>query len=372
MLATARPRNGGIDALRAAVTILVVLHHTSITYGAAGGWFYREVAVSSTPTGLLLIFFTALNQAWFMGLFFLLAGYFTPGSIDRSGVGGFVRDRLIRLGMPLLVFVTLLGPATIALARTAWGNAFLTTILAVWRNGIIEVGPLWFVEALLIFAALYLMVVWIFHPRAVVVAFPSNMALLTAAVLTGAAAFLLRLKWPVGVNVAALQLGYFASYVVLYVAGCIGARGRWLETIPAAQARLWRRIAWFTIPVLPVVALAAPHVSWLQGRPEGGWDVQALIYAFWEPFVAWGMIIALLQRFQSHFAVPSALWQRLSRRAYLVFIIHPPIVVGVALIWRTVAAPALVKFAVSGTVAIVLCFVVAGALLRVPAIRRVV
>lgn len=50
-------RNFGIDALRASVTLLVVLHHTSITYGASGGWYYKEIAPSQTPSGLLLTLF---------------------------------------------------------------------------------------------------------------------------------------------------------------------------------------------------------------------------------------------------------------------------------------------------------------------------
>ena len=40
-------RNGGIDALRAAVTLLVVLHHTALTYGAIGGWYYQEIPPST-------------------------------------------------------------------------------------------------------------------------------------------------------------------------------------------------------------------------------------------------------------------------------------------------------------------------------------
>ena len=44
MIVTATPpRNSGLDALRAALTVLVLLHHTAITYGAIGGWFYREL-----------------------------------------------------------------------------------------------------------------------------------------------------------------------------------------------------------------------------------------------------------------------------------------------------------------------------------------
>ncbi len=54
-------------------------------------------------------------------------------------------------------------------------------------------------------------------------AFPSNATLALAAVGTGAAAFLLRLQWPTGTTLLHLQLGYFASYVVLFAAGCRGA-----------------------------------------------------------------------------------------------------------------------------------------------------
>jgi hypothetical protein len=61
--AGAKERNGGIDALRAAVTLLVVFHHTAITYGAIGGWYYKEIAPSKSIAGLLLILFCTVNQA---------------------------------------------------------------------------------------------------------------------------------------------------------------------------------------------------------------------------------------------------------------------------------------------------------------------
>ena len=76
-----------IDRLRCVMTALVVLHHTSITYGAAGGWFYHELKPSGAPSSVLLTLFAATNQAYFMGFFFLLAGYFTPRSLERKGYG---------------------------------------------------------------------------------------------------------------------------------------------------------------------------------------------------------------------------------------------------------------------------------------------
>lgn len=372
--AGAKGRNGGIDALRAAATLLVVFHHTAITYGAIGGWYYKEIAPSASPASLLLILFCTINQAWFMGLFFLLAGYYTPPAFDRHGTSGFVRERLIRLGLPLLVYFLLLHPLTVALAQTAKGHAFVASFAYLWRHARFEPGPLWFAEALLIFAAVWL--AWRLARKPAPAAdqrpFPSNASLAIAALLTGLAAFLLRLVWPVGVNVAFLQLGYFASYIVLFAAGCAAADGKWLERIPEARKAAWLRIAWIACPIFPLAGILDMKFHLVPGRAEGGINPQALLYAFWEPLVAFGFILGLLSLFQRRFAILNDLWASLARRAFLVYIIHPPILVGVAIAWRDVAAPALIKFLVTGSVACALCYLAAGLLLRVPAIARIV
>ena len=370
-----RARNGGIDALRAATTLLVVLHHTAITYGAIGGWFYKEIPTDRSVSSMLLVFFCTLNQAWFMGLFFLLAGYFTPAALRAKGPSRYLRDRLVRLGIPLLVFGFVLGPITIALAQTARGQPFVDTLLALWRRGEFEKGPLWFAWALLIFALAAVLWQTIGQRRDVPVAsnraFPSNGSLLLAALVTGVVAFLLRLRWPVGREVWGLQLGYFASYVVLFVAGWVAAAPRWLEAWPSVHLRTWRRVVWIALPVLPVVALLGGPLLGLRGRPEGGWNVPALVYAVWEPLIAWGVILGLLQRFQRGFEVLGPVWQRLARRAFAIYVIHPVVVVGVTLAWREVPAPALLKFAVSGGLSCALCYLLAGALLQVPGVKRV-
>ena len=371
--AGAAARNGGIDALRAAVTLLVVWHHTAITYGAIGGWYYREIAPSDSAASLLLTLFCAVNQAWFMGLFFLLAGYFTPPACRRHGAAGFARERLLRLGIPLLFYFLILHPLTVALAFTAKGHSLVGVFVYLWSHGKFEPGPLWFAEALLIFTAVWLVWRASHKPNAAVDApFPSNAALFAAAVVTGAAAFLLRLVWPTGVNVAFLQLGYFASYIVLFAAGCFAAEQRWLERIPESAKKRWVRIAWTTFPVLPIAALLAPRLPWLHGSAGGGLNAEALIYAFWEPFLAWGIILGLLTLFQRRFDQLDDFWRRLARRAFLIYIIHPPVLVSVALVWRGVAAPALVKFLVTGSLACALCYVIAGIALRSKTVARIV
>ena len=113
--------------------------------------------------------------------------------------------------MPLLVFILVLGPLTVALAEIPNGHPFLATLLWLARNGAIIPGPMWFVEALLIFSAAYVVLRAAVGPERLEIArpFPSNRVLAVAALGTGAAAFLLRLRWPVGEAVLAPPVRLF-------------------------------------------------------------------------------------------------------------------------------------------------------------------
>jgi peptidoglycan/LPS O-acetylase OafA/YrhL len=364
-------RSPAFDVLRGCLTLLVVFHHTAITYGAIGGWFYREIEPHPSLSGTLLVFFCTVNQAYFMGLFFLLAGYFTPLSLQRKGTWRFLLDRLLRLGLPLMFFGWILGPATIALARARADRPFFEVLMGLWKHGTFEAGPLWFAEALLLFALGA--IAWSWVPRRAGsdvraddhAALPSDRTLLIATLATGGASGALRAVWPVGVNVWNLQLAYFSSYVLLFVVGCIAARPRWLERVPPQRVRRWWRVSLVALPVLPAVYFLGKVVPALQGTPLD------LVYAFWEPFVAWGVILKLLQVFQARFNTAGVAWRELGRRAYAIFIIHPPVVVGITLAWTGVSCPALLKFAVTGSLSCLVCYVIAGLLLRWPVLRRI-
>jgi Acyltransferase family len=143
-------RDAGLDALRASLTLLVLFYHASITYGASGDRYCTEVQAGHDPSSLLLSLFTGFNQVFFMGLFFL------PRAVERHGAAAYMGERALRLGLPLLIYFPLLSPAAMALAATARGRNFFTALVANWTQWRMESGPLWFCEALLIFAGLYL------------------------------------------------------------------------------------------------------------------------------------------------------------------------------------------------------------------------
>ena len=94
-----------IDNLRILLIVLVIMVHLAITYGApVGDWYYQEVRARMIES-IIYVFFIAVSQSFFMGFFFLISGYFTPGSYDRKGARHFFKDRLLRLGIPLLFYI---------------------------------------------------------------------------------------------------------------------------------------------------------------------------------------------------------------------------------------------------------------------------
>ena len=98
-----------LDHVKLVLTVLVILHHTFVAYGAPGGWYYKQAA-TDLHVVLPLTVLVSTNQSFFMGLFFLLSAYFIEPSLKRKGTAVYLKDRFIRLGIPLLFYSFILSP----------------------------------------------------------------------------------------------------------------------------------------------------------------------------------------------------------------------------------------------------------------------
>ena len=192
-----------------------------------------------------------------------------------------------------------------------------------------------------------------------------------AALGVGGAALAIRQMVPVGQERWGLQLGYFASYVFLFVLGCQAARHQWLQRMDRAQARRWWRVALCTMPLLAVTAAATGALA---GKPvnfSGGLGLAAVVYAFWEPFVAWGVIARLVVGLRDPAGPPSPRWGWWNANAYGAFILHAPVITGMAVALAGSSAPPPLKCALVLVAGTGLSFVLAGWLRRLPGARRV-
>ena len=369
-----------VDHLRVLLTALVILHHAAITYGAPGGWYYRENPDNGTAVEVFLTLFVATNQAFFMGLFFFIAGHFTPGAYDRKGAGPFVRDRLARLGAPLVVYAVCIDPV-IKYALRASVSGYTGSLLEFYREAAatlprVGVGPLWFVEILLIFSVAYVVVRLARRrdPVAAVADVPGFASLASFAAVLGVVSFGVRIAMPIGGSIPFphIQPPFAAQYLALFPLGAIAYRRGWLAAIPESYGR---GAAW-VVGALFASFFVLFGVGEAMSQPidvyMGGRHWQALAYALWEQSMCVAMVVLLLTTFRARFNDPSALGRRLGASAYAAYILHAPVLLGVSLACRGWQASGLVKFAVVGTVTAIATFAVSDAIRRLPGVRAVV
>jgi surface polysaccharide O-acyltransferase-like enzyme len=374
-----------IDNLRILLIILLVLHHLAITYGHSGSWYYLEGRPDDI-TVLVATLFTAINQAFFLAFFFMISGYFTPGSYDRKGPWPFLKDRLLRLGIPLLFYIVVIDPLiAYALAVNVGGFegslwSFLTGYFEgrYLKNFSLGSGPLWFVETLLIFTIIYLVLRLLLKPSVTAPQRdgkpPSNLAIAAFALLLGVVTFVVRIWLPLGWNFGPLnlQFPYFPQYIALFVVGIIAYRLNWFLGIPTATGKVWLGVAIFCIlVVLPVVFVLGGALEGDTDHFLGGVNWQSFALSVWEQFVCMGLVIGFLVLFRERLNRQGGLAKDMAASAYTVFIIHAPVIVFLALALRGVTLQPLLKFILVAPLALALCFVLAHLIRRLPLARDI-
>lgn len=149
--------------------VLVVVQHLAVTYSGIGDWYYINPRQINTIEMVLFGFHQSLTQAYFMGILFLIAGYFVPTSYDKKGFSKFIKERFIRLGIPVLLYMLVIDPFINIVLLSNWNftntnffNSYFKYIVSFRFIG--SSGPLWFAFALLIFSIIYAFIRKIF-PR---------------------------------------------------------------------------------------------------------------------------------------------------------------------------------------------------------------
>jgi glucans biosynthesis protein C len=361
-----------IDNLRIFLTFLVVAHHWAIANGGPGDWYYAENNLSDFGS-LLLSVFVATNQAFFMGFFFFISAFFVPVSFDKKGTRIFLKERLVRLGIPLVVYSFVISPVSMFLVRRFsqdYAGNFIHFILN--ENGIFSVGPLWFIALLLIFSFAYSVVRSVFAKKSLT--FPFNKAygvlLLVALVLI---TFLIRIFSPVGswVPVLGLQPAHLAQYVLYFALGIAAYRQNIIEKLTLKSSKRWLALAQFLILVV------FPALFLLTGETVnidlfmGGKTYQSFLYVLWEQSVAVSMIIGLLGFFKHFYNRQSNLQKDLSQNSYAIYILHGLVLVPISLLLLSFSVNSMDKFLLLLLPAFVFCYLLAKFVRMSSIIRRV-
>jgi len=372
-----------IDNIRIFLISVVILQHLAITYGAPGGWYYREFEISQLDpvTLTILVLFAAANQSYFMGFFFFLSGYFSSSMLGRKNPKQVLFQRLIRLGIPILFFVYLVSPVMRLLLRfILYGRPLSLAELNVIYRSLdfgIELGPMWFVILLLIFSTLYTL--WHLllkkFPQYLKVKYfyPNGYKLILFAILIGVATFLTRIYFPIGFvfQPLNLQVPFLLQYITLFILGISAYHGNWLDLLEPTTIRFWRNFTLVLIASMPGLFILSGGLEGDVTPALGGFHWQSLAFALWEQLFCLGIIITLLSYFKEKKNHHNQLTKELAASSFAVYIFHAPILVIFTALLRGLTLHSLYKIFFFAFPILCLCFLSGSLIRRLPGFRSV-
>ncbi|MFF7892683.1 acyltransferase family protein [Streptomyces sp. NPDC007907] len=157
-------RRPELDAIRMLVVIGLIFFHSALVFATEGDFY-----VTNSETTEVVTVIAGFGVVWAMPLLFQISGLGARHSLQRRGEGRFVTERLLRLGVPLLVATVLLNPLPQWLRQRASDPGYDESYLAflprffdvhveldefpfLVQGRYFETGHLWFVVLLLTFS----------------------------------------------------------------------------------------------------------------------------------------------------------------------------------------------------------------------------
>jgi len=362
-------RRHDLDNLRTYLTGLVIVHHTMLAYGGVGSWEFTSASFRGKNP--ILMSWNGYNSSYFMGLFFWISGRMSAQSLARTSPGVFARSKILRLGVPAVVYSIVAAPLTEVILLPKWeASAIAACIRRGWEtfNGIR--GPVWYTATLLVFDLVTAAVTacgglgrvlphWLTYDRL------SRWGWLGAAL----GSFVVRMWWPVTGNdrtpIIGGRPGHTSQYIYAYTLGLLAYHeGKARMQSPfestagktaAGESSAYPRSRVWSVTKASAVSLTAmflcftPELLHLRsGQIKdtgiireylGGWNIKSLLYATWNEFSFVIVGPALMSLFQRRYSSPATSKLFSTRYSYAAFIVHAPVSVAVMAAVDSVLCP---------------------------------
>src|SRR5215211_4802202 len=373
--AAAGGRLAYLDNLKVLLVVGVIAVHTAIIYGIDGSFYLEDYnSMAGVSIGVLTIF-VGVGFLFGLGAFFLVAGRLSGPSFDRKGPGRFARDRLVRLGIPVLFYIALIAPVMeyVKYRNEAGDQGFLS--FAWDQRSDPAPGPTWFLEALLVFSLAYALMRALRPARGPISREPLRGRQVAAiGVAIAVLSFTTHLVVPYGEEHFHIQFALFPQYAILFGLGCAAGRRGWLEMLTPGLRRGCGIAGLIAVLALPALLLAGGFTEsdTEQDLYAGGWHWQAAGTSIVEASLAATLPLFLIGWFREHWTRQGPLLRRMAAAAYGAFVIHPPVIVALALALHQVAIPAEGKFVLVLAGGVAGSFGITARVMRIPAAGRVI
>jgi peptidoglycan/LPS O-acetylase OafA/YrhL len=375
----AKARNAAIDRTRTFLTLVVLLHHAVIPYTYYGhtdpkSWIGFDCVVLAT-------------DSFFMAMFFFLSGLFVWPSLARKSPQVFLRDRLLRLGLPFAIAALTIIPIAyyaielrqhpdVSFAAFWWK----TVTVGPWPS-----GPIWFVWVLLAFdltaSLLYRLSSQLLDPINHMslrgydrpAEFYLFLAAVTAVLYVPARLYFGPSKWfefgPFSVQASRVLL--YAAY--FFIGAGVGA-AHFTRGVLSADGRLaksgWGWVIATLVPYCLLWVLIYIKRGILGNPPVLPHWYEASYGVFFVAFSA-AILFAILAFFLRFKQSGWSILDPMQNEAYGMFLVHYPIVLWLQYWLFDFDVPAIVKAAVAFVLTVALSWAATAALRKIPGATHV-
>ncbi|WP_456649819.1 MULTISPECIES: acyltransferase family protein [unclassified Bradyrhizobium] len=374
-----KARNLSLDRARTFLTLVVLLHHAVIPYTYFGhtdptSWIGFDIVVLAT-------------DSFFMAMFFFLSGLFTWPGIARKAPSVFLRDRLLRLGLPFAIAAfTVIPLAYYAIALRHEPELSFTAFW--WKTvtvGPWPSGPIWFVWVLLAFdltaSLLYRVSAHLVDPGNRIslrgfeqpAAFWLMLVVVTALVYVPSLLYFGGSKWfelgPFSVQASRILL-YFAYF---FIGVSVGA-ANFDRGILSADGQLPKqRWLWVFATLIPYCLMWG--MIYIKREVLGNPDPQPhwyqAIYSTFFVLFSGSILLAILAFFLDQKAPGPNLLDRMQADAYGMFLVHYPIALWIQYALYDYSLPAIVKAAIGFVLTVILSWALTAGLRKIPGASHV-
>jgi glucans biosynthesis protein C len=348
------------------VIAVVVVWHTATAYLGGSDWYYMDRTTSKVWT---TAFFPASVISLFaLGPLFLVAGWFSARSLAHRGPGGFARTRLLRLGVPLIVFIFLINPLASYLGDL--GRRLHPDLAGYWGGAAYAAGVMWFVAALLAFSLAYALLRRLHAPPAAR-RWSGAQVIVAAAALIAVTAFVVWRWWPPDDASTFLDLRWqsWPQGAALFGLGAWAGEAGSLEGLTA-----WaRRLGWAALAAAVLFAALGVYEQ-ARGQLEStlhsaSWPSLLGIVLYGIISVAFTVWFTALIR--ARWSGDGPLRAQAGRASYATYVLHPLVLTAIMVAFAALALAPELTFLIVAVVAVPVCFAAGYAATRVPGISKV-
>lgn len=367
-----------LDNIKVFLIAYVITGHIAASYGAIGGgrWSYLEQGTDFLTKAVLSLF-VLVAYSFLMGMFIFIAGYFTYPSVKTKGVNRFVKDRIVRLSIPLVLYYFILGPVARYITMLAKGEdlSFTQFITESYKSGVYgHLGVMWFIVLILCFSVTYA-VFYRFFPDGLYKPkdeeFPLTSRIVFFVLVIGLASFITRIIFPMGGDfVGSRPLGSMVFFGTSFFLGTTASRYQWLDKLTMKNAKPWfiSAVVVMIIPVLLLLIFRKNLNFRLIAQPG---SVASLFYAYWEVIKTLGTGMIAVVVFRKWLNGPGKLADALGRSVLLAYFLHPLVCALFFYAFAATGIHPLIKFSIVAPTALVSTFGLAWLLLQIPLVRKI-